>query len=126
MSTEDHEATDLNAELAWEDWRRDKDAESATTSPTLSVTYMTGDRRSVFLYRHKASGKFLYVADFTTHTGRHIELCLVDAVKATQFARNNLLAVDYRVRAQLLREFDELAFEWVEAEVFTSIFVKRK
>lgn len=80
----------------------------------------------MFLYRHKASGKFLYVADFTTHTGRHIELFLVDAVKATQFTRNNLLAVDCRVRDQLLREFDEQAFEWVEAEIFTSIFVKRK
>ena len=89
-------------------------------------TSVSRDRRSVFLYRHKASGKFLYVTDFTTHTGRHIELCLVDPLKATQFTRNNLLAVDYRVRGQLLREFDELAFEWVEAEVFTSIFVKRR
>ena len=80
----------------------------------------------MFLYRHEASGKFLYVADFTTHTGRHIELCLVDAVKATQFASNNLLAVDYRVRDRLTSEFDEQAFEWVEAEVFTSIFVKRR
>lgn len=113
MTTEDHEAADLSAE-------------SATTPPTLSITYMTGDRRSVFLYRHKASGKFLCVTDFTTHTGRHIDLCLVDPLKATQFTRNNLLAVDYRVRGQLLREFDEQDFEWVEAEVFTSIFVKRK
>lgn len=97
-----------------------------TTPQDLSVTYMTGDRRSVFLYRHKASGKFLCIADFTTHTGRHIKLELVDAVKATQFVRNNLLAVNNRVRDQLLREFDEQAFEWVEAEVFTSIFVKRR
>ena len=89
-------------------------------------TSVSRDRRFVFLYRHKASGKFLYVADFTTHTGRHIELCLVDAVKATQFARNSLLAVDYRVRARLLREFDEQAFEWAAAEVLTSIFVERK
>lgn len=80
----------------------------------------------MFLYRHKATGKFLYVADFTTHTGRHINLCLVDALKATQFAMNNLLAVDYRVRARLLREFDEQAFEWAAAEVLTSIFVKRR
>jgi hypothetical protein len=84
------------------------------------------DRRFVFLYRHRASGKFLYVTDFTTHTGRHINLCLVDPLKATQFAMNNLLVVNKRVRDRLLREFDELAFEWVEAEVFTSIFVKRK
>jgi len=91
-----------------------------------SHTSVSRDRRFVFLYRHKATGKFLYVADFTTHTGRHIELRLVDAVKATQFARNNLLAVDYRVRAQLLREFDEQAFEWAAAEVLTNIFVERK
>ena len=97
-----------------------------TTPKDLSVTYMTGDRRSVFLYRHKASGKFLYVADFTTHTGRHINLYLVDALKATQFAMNNLLVVNKRVRDRLTREFDEQAFEWVEAEVFTSIFVKRR
>jgi len=96
------------------------------TPKDLSVTHMTGDRRSVFLYRHKASGKFLYVADFTTHTGKHVKLELIDAVKATQFTRNDLFAVSNRVRDQLLREFDELAFEWVEAEVFTSIFVKRK
>lgn len=99
---------------------------TVTTPQDLSVTYMTGDRRSVFLYRHKVTGKFLYIADFTTHTGRHINLYLVDALKATQFAMNNLLAVNNRVRDQLLREFDEQAFEWVEAEVFTSIFVKRK
>lgn len=86
---------------------------------------MAGDRRSVFLYRHRASGKFLYVADFTTHTGKHVKLELVDAVKATQFIRTDLLAVNNRVRDQFLREFDEQAFEWVEAEVFTSIFVKR-
>lgn len=97
-----------------------------TTPQSLSVTYMTGDRRSVFLYRHKASGKFLYVADFTTHTGKHVKLELVDALKATQFVRNNLLAVSNRVRDRLTREFDEQAFEWVEAEVFTSIFVRRK
>lgn len=96
-----------------------------TTPKDLSVTHMTGDRRSVFLYRHKATGKFLYVADFTTHTGRHINLCLVDALKATQFAMNNLLVVNNRVRDRLTSEFDEQAFEWVEAEVFTSIFVKR-
>ena len=84
------------------------------------------DRRSVFLYRHKASGKFLYIADFTTHTGKHVKLYLVDALKATQFAMNNLLTVSNRVRDRLTREFDEQAFEWVEAEVFTSIFVKRK
>jgi hypothetical protein len=50
----------------------------------------------------------------------------VDPLKATQFTRNNLLAIGNRVRDQLLREFDEQDFEWVEAEVFTSIFVKRK
>ena len=92
----------------------------------LSMTHITGDRRFVFLYRHKASGKFLYVADSTTHTGSHVKLELVDAVKATQFAMNNLLTVGNRVRDQLLREFDEQDFEWAEAEVFTSIFVKRK
>lgn len=92
----------------------------------LSMTHITGDRRFVFLYRHKETGKYLCMEDFTTHTGRHVKLRLVDPLKATQFTRNNLLAVDYRVRDQLLREFDEQDFEWVEAEVFTSIFVKRK